>query len=64
MNIKTKAVLRSGYISCLISLVIAMFIMLSGKNIAGSEMVHTALKVFILSEIIGLGIELNEKLKI
>ena len=63
MNNITKAVLRSGYISCLISLIMAMVLMVTGKSIAGTEMVYTALKVFILSEFIALAVELNEKLK-
>ena len=63
MNTKTKAVLKSGYISCVISMVVAIFVMLVGRNYGGSEMIHTALKVFVLSTVIGFIIELNEKLK-
>lgn len=63
MDAKTRAVLKSGYLSCLITLFLAMYLMVEGLHFAGSEMVHTGLKVFVLSTVIGLGIELNNKLK-
>ena len=63
MNQMTKAFLKSGYISCLVTIIVAVGMMFSGFHFAGSEMVFNGLKVLLLSEIIGFAIELNNKLK-
>jgi len=63
MDFKTKAFIKGGYISCIISILIAIFLMMKGLHFAGSDMVRTALGTLVLSLFVGLGIELNNKLK-
>lgn len=63
MDAKTKAVLMGGYWSCLVTLLGAIGLFAAGLSYAGSDMIHTALKVFMLSTIIALVIELNDYLK-
>ena len=64
MNPKTKAVLMGGYWSCLITLLGAIGLFAAGLSYAGSDMIHTALKVFMLSTVISLIVELNDYLKV
>ncbi len=63
MDTKTKAVLIGGYWGCILTLMMALGLFAAGFNFAGSEMIHTALKIFMLSAIVGFIIELNNHLK-